>query len=45
MSQLILFDDLPIKFEDTPEIKDVERVPLINVVKEMNKLNKILGKD
>jgi hypothetical protein len=45
MTQLILFDDLPIKFEDTPEIRDVERVSLIDVVKEMNKLNKILGKE
>jgi hypothetical protein len=43
MSQLILFDDLPIKFEDTPEIKEVERILLIDVVKDMNKLNKIIG--
>jgi hypothetical protein len=45
MSQLILFDDLPIKFEDTIEIRDIESRPLIEVVKEMNQLNLILGKE
>jgi hypothetical protein len=45
MSQLILFDDLPIKFEDLPEIRNVDNRSLIDVVKEMNKLNLILGKE
>jgi hypothetical protein len=45
MSQLILFEDLPIKFENCPEIKNIDNLPLIDVVKNMNKLNKILGKN
>ena len=45
MSQLILFEDLPIKFEDHPEINDIDNIPLIEVVKNMNNLNKILGKN
>ena len=45
MSQLILFEDLPIKFEEGPEIKNIDNIPLIEVVKNMNNLNKILGKN
>ncbi len=45
MSQLLLFEDLSVKFKNVPEIKNIETISLIDVINEMNKLNLILGKE
>ena len=44
MSQLFLFEDLPYKVLDTPEIKDIESVSVLEVIKEMNIFNAKLNK-
>ena len=44
MSQLFLFQDLPVKMLDTPELKNIESVSVLEVIKEMNIFNAKLNK-